>query len=136
VEERDGILSIGAAASLDDAWRALVARWPVLAEMWLRFAGVPLRHTGTMGGNVANGSPIGDSAPVLMALDASLVLRRGDAVRRVVLADFYTGYMTSAMHPGEFVQAIEVSLESRAAVRAYKISKRFDCDISAVCAGL
>ena len=94
VEHRDGILSIGAAASLEDAWRALVARWPMLADVWLRFAGVPLRHAGTMGGNVANGSPIGDSAPVLMALDASLVLRRGGVVRRLPLADFYTGYMT------------------------------------------
>jgi xanthine dehydrogenase small subunit len=136
IDERDGILSIGAAASLEDAWRALVARWPTLAEVWLRFAGVPLRHTGTMGGNVANGSPIGDSAPVLMALDASLVLRRGEAIRRVRLADFYTGYMKNLLEPGEFVQAIEVPTASRRTVRAYKISKRFDCDISAVCAGL
>jgi xanthine dehydrogenase small subunit len=136
IDARDGVLSIGAAASLEDAWRALVARWPQLTEVWLRFAGVPLRHTGTMGGNVANGSPIGDSAPVLMALDASLVLRRGEATRRVRLADFYTGYMKNALAPGEFVQAIEVPLESRTTVRAYKISKRFDCDISAVCAGL
>jgi len=136
IDERDGVLSIGAGASLEDAWRALVARWPTLAEMWLRFAGMPLRHTGTMGGNVANGSPIGDSAPVLMALDASLVLRRGEATRRVRLADFYTGYMKNLLAPGEFVQAIEVPLASRATLRAYKISKRFDCDISAVCAGL
>ena len=130
------MLTIGAAASLEDAWRALVARWPTLAEVWLRFAGVPLRHTGTMGGNVANGSPIGDSAPVLMALDATLVLRRGDALRRLPLADFYTGYMTNRLAPGEFVQAIEVPLDTAAQVRAYKISKRFDCDISALCAGL
>ena len=137
IEERDGMLAIGAAASLDDAWRALVARWPTLTDVWLRFAGVPLRHTGTMGGNVANGSPIGDSAPVLMALDARLVLRRGDAIRRVALADFYTGYMTNVLAPGEFVQAIEVPpAPRRCDVRAYKISKRFDCDISALCAGL
>jgi xanthine dehydrogenase small subunit len=136
IEERDGVVSIGAGASLEDAWRALVARWPELTDMWLRFAGVPLRHTGTMGGNVANGSPIGDSAPVLMALDASLVLRRGEATRRVRIADFYTGYMKNLLAPGEFVQAIEVPLAARATVRAYKISKRFDCDISAVCAGL
>ncbi len=136
VETRDGILSIGAAASLEDAWQALVARWPTLADVWLRFAGVPLRHTGTMGGNIANGSPIGDSAPVLMALDASVVLRRGDTVRRVLLDAFYTGYMQNVLEAGEFVQTIEVPLDRRAAVRAYKISKRFDCDISAVCAGL
>ena len=136
IEEREGRLSIGAAASLEEGWRALVARWPSLVDVWLRFAGVPLRHTGTMGGNVANGSPIGDSAPVLMALEASLVLRRGERVRRLALADFYTGYMQNRLGPGEFVQAIEVPLDARAAVRAYKISKRFDCDISALCAGL
>ncbi|MEO8923651.1 MAG: xanthine dehydrogenase small subunit, partial [Caldimonas sp.] len=136
VEESEGILCIGAAASLEEGWRALVARWPALMDVWLRFAGVPLRHAGTMGGNVANGSPIGDSPPVLMALDARVVLRRGERVRRVQLADFYSGYMQNRLEPGEFVQAIEVPLELRAAVRAYKISKRFDCDISALCAGL
>ncbi len=136
VEARDGVLSIGAGASLEAAWRALAARWPALTEVWLRFAGVPVRNAGTMGGNVANGSPIGDSAPVLMALDADLVLRRGDRVRRLPLADFYTGYMQNRLEPGELLQAIEVPLESAAQVRAYKISKRFDCDISAVCAGL
>ena len=136
IETSDAVLSIGAAASLEDAWRALVARWPTLAEVWLRFAGMPLRHAGTMGGNVANGSPIGDSAPVLMALDASLVLRKGERTRRIALADFYTGYMQNRLEPGEFVQAIDVPLGGSAEVRAYKISKRFDCDISAVCAGI
>jgi xanthine dehydrogenase small subunit len=136
IEAGDGTLSIGAAASLEEGWRALVAHWPALTDVWLRFAGVPLRHAGTMGGNVANGSPIGDSAPVLMALDASLVLRSGERVRRLALADFYTGYMQNRLEPGEFVQAIEVATESDAVVRAYKISKRFDCDISALCAAL
>jgi xanthine dehydrogenase small subunit len=136
IEENEGVLSIGAAASLEEGWRALVSRWPSLMDVWLRFAGVPLRHTGTMGGNVANGSPIGDSPPVLMALDASVVLRQGERVRRLRLADFYTGYMQNVLEPGEFVQAIELPVDRRARVRAYKISKRFDCDISALCAGL
>jgi xanthine dehydrogenase small subunit len=135
VEARDGVLSIGAGASLEDAWRALVSRWPSLADVWLRFAGVPLRQAGTMGGNVANGSPIGDSAPVLMALAATLVLRRGERVRRVPLDAFYAGYMQNKLEAGEFLQSIEVPLDDPAVVRAYKISKRFDCDISALCAG-
>ena len=90
-----------------------------------------------MGGNVANGSPIGDSAPVLMALDAQIELRRGAAVRRMALTDFYVDYMKNRLEPGEFVQAIIVpTLPPARQVRAYKVSKRFDCDISALCAGL
>jgi xanthine dehydrogenase small subunit len=88
-----------------------------------------------MGGNVANGSPIGDSAPALIALDARIVLRRGDALRSMALADFYVGYMKNQLQAGEFVQALEVPLsQAGVTLRGYKISKRFDCDISAVCA--
>ena len=130
-------LSIGAGASLEAAWRALAQRWPALTDVWLRFASPPIRNAGTMGGNVANGSPIGDSPPVLMALDAQIELRRGARIRRMPLTDFYTDYMKNRLEPGEFVQALAVPLDGPArAVRAYKISKRFDCDISALCAGL
>jgi xanthine dehydrogenase small subunit len=132
----DGSLSIGAAVSLEDAYAALSERWPALREIWLRFASVPIRNAGTLGGNVANGSPIGDSAPVLMALDARLVLRNGERLRTLPLDDFYTGYMQNRLEPGEFVQAIEVPLDATPTLRAYKISKRFDSDISAVCAAL
>lgn len=136
VEERDGSLRIGAGASLEDAWRALVQRWPSLADVWLRFASPPVRHAGTMGGNLANGSPIGDSAPILMALDAQIELRRGHHIRCMPLPDFYVDYMKNRLEPGEFVQAIVVPLASaERQVRGYKISKRFDCDISAICAG-
>jgi len=133
----DGVLRIGAAAPLEDAWSALAAELPVLHDMWRRFASLPVRHAGTMGGNIANGSPIGDSAPVLMALGASVVLRRGSAQRTLRLEDFYLDYMKNALQPGEFVQALDVPLPTAdTAVRAYKLSKRFDCDISAVAAGL
>ena len=132
----DGGLSIGAAASLEDAWAALGERHPDLREMGLRFASVPVRNAGTMGGNVANGSPIGDCAPVLMALNASLLLRRGPAQRRLPLEAFYLDYMKNALAPGEFIEAIELPPPAHTALRAYKLSKRFDCDISAIAAGL
>ena len=137
VQRQDGMLHIGAGASLEDAWTALVRRWPTLTDVWLRFASPPIRHAGTMGGNVANGSPIGDSPPVLMALDAEIELRRGARMRRMPLADFYLDYMKNQLEPGEFVQALRVPLDAAPTrqVRAYKISKRFDCDISALCAG-
>jgi xanthine dehydrogenase small subunit len=133
ITAQDGVLSIGAAASLEAAWGALAERAPALTEAWLRFGSPPIRHMGTMGGNVANGSPIGDSAPVLIALDAQVVLRQGDRVRRMPLAEFYVDYMVNRLEPGEFVQAIELPLAAfESPLRAYKISKRFDSDISAV----
>jgi xanthine dehydrogenase small subunit len=136
VEERDGELRIGAGASLESAWSALAQRIPTLTDVWLRFASPPIRNAGTMGGNVANGSPIGDAPPVLMALDADIELRQGDRVRRMPLTEFYLDYMKNRMEPGEFVQGLSVPLAAaKRQVRAYKISKRFDCDISAVCAG-
>lgn len=141
VEERPdgaggGELWIGAGASLEAAWRALAQRFEGLTDVWLRFASPPIRNAGTMGGNVANGSPIGDSPPVLMALDAQIELRRGARVRRMPLTDFYVDYMKNRLEAGEFVQGMAVPLSAAARrVRAYKISKRFDCDISALCAG-
>jgi xanthine dehydrogenase small subunit len=133
-----GQIEIGAAVSLEQAWRVLVDEWPALRDLWLRFASLPVRLAGTMGGNLANGSPIGDSAPVLMALGASLVLRCGPGVRVLPLEDFYVDYMKNRLEPGEFVQTIQVPRRGARAqlLRAYKISKRFDSDISAVCAAL
>jgi xanthine dehydrogenase small subunit len=133
----DGALHIGAGAPLEDAWSALAARWSTLNEAWLRFAGPPVRHAGTMGGNVANGSPIGDSAPVLIALGAHIQLRHGTATREMLLEDFYLDYMKNQLVPGEFVTGVSVPLPTPAQqLRAYKISKRYDCDISALFAGL
>jgi xanthine dehydrogenase small subunit len=132
------VLEIGAGASLEAAWSALALHVPELKEIWLRFASPPVRHAGTMGGNVANGSPIGDSAPILLSLGATLVLRKGATTREVPLSAFYLDYMKNDLQPGEFVQAIRVPLPNTAqgdVVRAYKLSKRRDSDISAVCAG-
>ena len=135
VEQRKA-LRIGAAVSLEDAWAAIAAQWPALREVALRFAGPPVRHAGTLVGNLANGSPIGDSAPVLMALDARLALRRGARQRVVALDDFYLDYMKNRLEPGEFVESVEIPAGRATNVRAWKISKRYDCDISALCAGL
>lgn len=136
IEARADGLWIGAGASLEAAWRALAQRWPALTDVWLRFASPPIRHAGTMGGNVANGSPIGDSAPVLMALDAQVELRRGAHVRSMPLTDFYVDYMKNRLEAGEFVQAIVIpTVSAGRQLRGYKISKRFDCDISALCLG-
>lgn len=132
------VLEIGAAASLEAAWSALAQHVPELKEIWLRFASPPVRHAGTLGGNVANGSPIGDSAPILLSLGATLVLRKGATERELPLSAFYLDYMKNDLQLGEFVQAIRVPLPQASngeVVRAYKLSKRRDSDISAVCAG-
>ncbi len=128
-------LVIGAAAPLEDAWAALVAHAPALEQMWLRFASPSIRHTATMGGNVVNGSPIGDSAPVLLALDAELVVVGPEGTRRVPLDQFYLGYQANDLRPGEVVARIEIPLSAFSRdLRAYKVSRRFDSDISAVSA--
>lgn len=130
-------ISIGAGASLESAWHVLAKRLPALTEIWRRFASPPIRHAGTLGGNLANGSPIGDGAPVLLALDAELVLRRGTQQRRLPLKAFYLDYMKNALVPGEFIESMEVPWpDAPERLRAYKLSKRRDSDISAVCAAL
>ena len=137
IDVAGGWLQIGAGASLESAWGALAAHWPAAREMGLRFASLPIREAGTMGGNVANGSPIGDSAPVLIALGAQIVLRRGEQQRTLALQDFYLDYMSTQLQPGEFVQALRLPLPAAAdTLRVYKLSKRFDCDISGLAAGL
>jgi xanthine dehydrogenase small subunit len=103
--------------------------------MWERFASVPIRNAGTLGGNVANGSPIGDALPGLIALGARVVLRNSAGVRALPLEDLYVAYMQKVMQPDEVVEAIEVPFPSPAVqFRTYKVSKRYDADISAVCA--
>jgi xanthine dehydrogenase small subunit len=131
----DDALEIGAGATLEEAFAALDADWPELRETWIRFASVPIRNSGTLGGNIANGSPIGDSMPVLIALAATVVLRHAEATRELPLEDFYQSYRKTARVPGEFVAAVRVPRRRNGLLlRAYKISKRFDQDISAVSA--
>lgn len=139
IEQTDTHLTIGAGASLEGAWQALTQAVPHLREVWLRFASPPVRHAGTLGGNVANGSPIGDGAPILLALNASLVLRKGSQTRELPLSAFYLDYMKNALTEGEWIQSISVPLLQATqgeVMRAYKVSKRRDSDISALCAGL
>ena len=128
-------IAIGAAVTLTEAFARLTAQWPSLAEFAHRFAGLPVRNSGTLGGNVANGSPIGDSMPLLIALRAQVVLAsqaRGE--RALPLEALYTGYRQNVMAADELLVRIVVPKPaSSEQLKAYKISKRFDDDISAVC---
>ncbi|MYN04952.1 xanthine dehydrogenase small subunit [Pseudoduganella sp. DS3] len=133
----DGKLEIGAAVSLDDAYRAVLALHPndSLHELWQRFASQPIRSTGTLGGSVANGSPIGDSAPWMIVLGAEIVLRSDKGQRVLLLQDFYLDYMKKDWQPGEFVEAVRIPApKAGQQFRTYKLAKRYDQDISAVCA--
>ncbi len=133
IEATASHLEIGAAVTYTDATAAIGARWPDFGELIRRLGSVQIRNSGTIGGNVANGSPIGDSMPALIALGAELVLRRGSARRMMPLEDFYLDYRKTALEPGEFVELIRVPLpQGEWQFRCYKISKRFDQDISAL----
>jgi xanthine dehydrogenase small subunit len=127
-------VAIGAAATLTEAYEALVADRPQLKTFANRFAGLPVRNSGTLGGNVANGSPIGDSMPLLIALGASVVLMSVRGHREMPLENFYTGYRKNVLAADELVAWIKVPRPvAGEQLRAYKISKRYDDDISAVC---
>jgi xanthine dehydrogenase small subunit len=126
---------IGAAVTFADAWPALVERFPALMEQAARFASPPIRNSATLCGNVANGSPIGDSIPALIALGAQIELRRGSAQRRMPLEHFYLGYQKKALEAGEFVSGVVIPAPVEGQLLAsFKLSKRIDQDISAVCA--
>jgi xanthine dehydrogenase small subunit len=131
-----GAMVIGAAVPLEDAFAALLNWYPQLAEMSRRFGSRPIRHSGTLCGNVANGSPIGDCLPGLMALGATVRLRLGTGTRSVALENFYLGYQKKDLARGEFVEGVCVPAPRPGGHYAlYKVSKRKDQDISAVCAG-
>jgi xanthine dehydrogenase small subunit len=130
-------LDIGGAVTLTQLAPHLLAAYPELHEWHERYASLPIRNAATLGGNVVGGSPIGDSMPVLLALDAQLLLQHGQVQRIVALKDFYLGYQQKDLQTGEFLRRIMIPKRSKhLKLAVYKISKRFEDDISAVCAAL
>jgi len=130
----DTHIEIGGAATFSDAMPVILEHYPLLDEMLRRFASPPIRNAATLGGNVANGSPIGDSMPALMAAGASLVMRFDDSTRELGLDEFYHDYQVNDLRPGEFIERIRLPLPAPGTgLHCYKVSKRFDQDISAVC---
>ena len=131
-------IEIGAGVSVEKAYAEIARQYPELTEMWQRFASLPIRNAGTLGGNIANGSPIGDSMPGLIALGARVIVRGGEIEREMPLEDLYLGYQKKDMAEHEFVVGLKVPTRTGARqklqFRTYKLSKRFDSDISAVCA--
>ncbi|MCB6179858.1 xanthine dehydrogenase small subunit [Rhodobacter sp. Har01] len=127
-------LRIGAGVTIAALRAAMQTPHPAFAELLRRFASAQVRNAATLGGNIANGSPIGDTPPALIALGARLHLRRGPDRREMPLEDFFLDYRRQDRRPGEFVEAVTIPA-SAPALRCYKVSKRFDQDISAVCAG-
>jgi xanthine dehydrogenase small subunit len=135
IEQYEHHVAIGAAATLTEAFDALAAERPQLAPFFQRFAGLPVRNSGTLGGNVVNGSPIGDSMPLLIALGAHVVLLSVRGHRDLPIEHFYTGYRSNVLAPDEVLGWVKVPRPKQGMefLRAYKISKRWDDDISAVC---
>ncbi len=131
-----GTIVIGATTSYSDAEAALTEAVPGLADYWSRIGGWQIRNMGTVGGNIANGSPIADLPPVLIALGAELVLRKGRGRRAMPLEAYFRDYGRQDLEPGEFVEEVRVPVPAEdARLGFYKVSKRRDEDISSVCAG-
>lgn len=137
VKDTSSAWLIGAAVPLEEVMHLVSEAYPDFAEVLRRFGSPPIRSTATLAGNIANGSPIGDSMPCLMALGATLHLRKGDKKRTVALDAFYTGMKANVLQAGEFITAIELPKPKAGQMfKAHKISKRFDQDISATCAAI
>jgi xanthine dehydrogenase small subunit len=124
-------IHIGAGVTLSALWEAMAGPHPSFAELIRRYASVQVRNAATIGGNIANGSPIGDGPPALIAMGATLHLRRGDVRRDMPLESFFLDYRKQDRAPGELVTGVTIPA-SAPALRCYKLSKRFDQDISAV----
>ncbi|MGO2567181.1 MAG: xanthine dehydrogenase small subunit [Serratia proteamaculans] len=133
VSRQDDRLILGAGAALSDLYPLLADYHPAFGELLARFASQQIRNQGTLGGNIANASPIGDGAPLLLALDARLILHRGATQRELPLNDFFIDYRQTALQPGEFIESIVLPATAPADFRAWKVSKRLEDDISAVC---
>ena len=134
IKETADTIRIGAAVTYQDALPAIERHYPDFGALIRRLGSRQIRNRGTIGGNIANASPIGDSPPALLALDASLILRRGDTRRTVRLDDFFTGYRRTVLAVSEFIERIDLPIPREGEMfRCYKVSKRFDQDISAVC---
>lgn len=125
-------LRIGAGVTLEALLPVMAELHPSFAELIRRYGSVQVRQAATIGGNVANGSPIGDGSPALIALGAQVRLRKGKKTRDLPLEDFFIDYGKQDREPGEFVESLYVPAQADT-LRCYKISKRFDQDISAVC---
>ena len=132
VERQGGLLHVGAGVTIAKLREVVAPSLPSLGELLRRYASEQVRNAATIGGNIANGSPIGDGPPALIALGAVLHLRRGDAMRSIPLEAFFLDYRKQDRQAGEFVAGVSFP-ELAPALRCYKLSKRFDQDISAVC---
>ncbi|MFP4360219.1 MAG: xanthine dehydrogenase small subunit [Alphaproteobacteria bacterium] len=137
IEIADTHVEIGAAVTYTDLLPVAERCWPAFAAMLKRLGSELIRNTATLGGNLGSASPIGDCLPVLLALDATLVLRKGARTREVAAEDFFLGYKTTVLEPGELVERVRLPrLDDATKLHVEKISKRFDQDISAVLAAV
>ncbi|MGW5861096.1 xanthine dehydrogenase small subunit [Streptomyces sp. NPDC055239] len=125
-------IEIGAAQTLTEIERRLDGRIPLLADLFPQFASRLIRNSATLGGNLGTGSPIGDSPPVLLALEASVVLAGDDGEREIPLSDYFTGYRQSVRRPGELIRAVRIPMPLSPVVAFHKIAKRRFDDISSV----
>ncbi len=137
IVENDNIIEIGAAVTFAEALPVLTRNFPDFGEVIRRIGSSQIRNRATIGGNIANGSPIGDSMPGLIALNTELVLQSVRGGRQMPLEDYFIAYGRQDRKAGEFITAIRIpALTEGQYFRNYKISKRFDQDISAVCGAI
>ena len=132
IEVRGSQIEVGSAVPLEKLRKFMADRHPSLSELLRRFGSVQIRNTATLGGNIANASPIGDSPPAMIALGAKLKLRKGRQTRTIPIEEFFIGFKRQDRSPGEFIEKILIPVQDDH-LKCYKLSKRLDQDISSVC---
>ena len=124
--------TVGASVTIEELRQLLKKKYPDFSELLRRYGSMQVRNAATLGGNIANGSPIGDSPPALIALGASIILNQGGKHRKIPIENFFLKYGVQDRQPGEFIESIKIPV-TKSNLKCYKISKRFDQDISAIC---
>ena len=134
IKKTKNFVEIGSAVSLYEFQNIIRSYYPDFYNILKRYGSVQIRNVGTLAGNIATASPIGDSLPLLLSLDSLVKIKSSNFIKTIPLNEFFISYRKTKLKKGEFLYSVQIPINKQNYFKAYKISKRFDDDISSVCA--
>ncbi|PPR47453.1 MAG: 6-hydroxypseudooxynicotine dehydrogenase complex subunit beta [Alphaproteobacteria bacterium MarineAlpha5_Bin9] len=136
IKENQNNIEIGSSTPLIEIEKFISKYYSDFSEILKRYGSYQIRNIATIGGNLGTASPIGDTLPILLSLNALIITQKNNISRKILIKDFFTGYRKTKLKKNEFIKAIIIPKNKSYIFRAYKISKRYDDDISSVCMGI